>query len=107
MNELPRVLLMDDGDLLRIRKILEGFEVDLQGIRGAVVAEDLEGPFDLVIGTVKQILEFEGIHGGEVFPQGLEAPGIAQLLGALIGPDTQVKLAFRTDLQVLLHVLAV
>ena len=59
MASRPRVLVIDDGELSRIRGFLDGFGVELQHLRGHVIREDLEGPFDLVIASVKQTLAFE------------------------------------------------
>jgi len=60
VDSRPRVLVIDDGELSRIRGFLSGYGVELQHLRGNVILEDLEGSFDLVIATVKQTLEFEG-----------------------------------------------
>jgi hypothetical protein len=104
MSERPRVLLIDDGDLLRIRKILEAFDVDLESIRGALVTEDLESPFDLVIGTVKQILAFEdkldlsamagkpvwiAVHSQDFLPLRvrLRKMGVSYLVQSSVGSD--------------------
>jgi len=56
----PRVLVIDDGELSRIRGFLDGFGIDLRHLRGNVIHEDLDGSFDLVIASVKQTLTFEG-----------------------------------------------
>ncbi len=56
----PRVLLLDDGDLIRIRRMLAALDVELEHLRGEVVREDLEGSRDVVIATVKRILALEG-----------------------------------------------
>ena len=56
-----RVLVIDDGELSRIRGFLDGFGIDLEHLSGKVLHEDLDGCFDLVIATVKQTLSFEGI----------------------------------------------
>lgn len=61
MSERPRVLLIEDPSLLRIRRILQDFDLGLETIRGHLVGEDLEGTYDLAIATVKQILEFEDV----------------------------------------------
>ncbi|MBW1687980.1 MAG: PilZ domain-containing protein [Deltaproteobacteria bacterium] len=60
MDSIPRVLLLDDGDLVRIRRMLADFEVELEHLRGEVIREDLEEPRDVVIATVKRILALEG-----------------------------------------------
>jgi hypothetical protein len=60
LDSLPKVLLLDDGDLVRIRRMLADLEVELEHLRGDVVREDLEGPRDVVIATVKRILALEG-----------------------------------------------
>jgi hypothetical protein len=51
--------VIDDGELARIRGFLDGFGVELQHLRGDVIREDLEGPYDLVIASVKRTLAFE------------------------------------------------
>ena len=60
LDSIPRVLLLDDGDLARIRRMLADFEVELEHLRGEVLREDLEEPRDVVIATVKRILALEG-----------------------------------------------
>jgi hypothetical protein len=55
-----RVLVIDDGELSRIRGFLDGFGIDLEHLSGKVIQEDLDGCYDLVIATVKQTLSFEG-----------------------------------------------
>jgi hypothetical protein len=60
MDSRSKVLLMDDGDLFRIERMLRDFEVDLEHLRGDVIREDLEGSPDVVIATVKRILALEG-----------------------------------------------
>ena len=60
LDSVPRVLLLDDGDLARIRRMLADFEVELEHLRGEVLREDLEEPRDVVIATVKRILALEG-----------------------------------------------
>ncbi|MBW2666508.1 MAG: hypothetical protein JRE13_09480, partial [Deltaproteobacteria bacterium] len=60
MASRPRVLVIDDGELSRIRGFLDGFGIDLRHLRGNVIHEDLDGSFDLVIASVKQTLTFEG-----------------------------------------------
>jgi hypothetical protein len=59
MDSRSKVLLLDDGDLSRIRKMLATFEVDLEHLRGQVIREDLEGSHDVIIATVKRILALE------------------------------------------------
>jgi hypothetical protein len=56
-----RVLVIDDGELSRIRGFLDGFGIDLEHLSGKVIHEDLDGCYDLVIATVKQTLSFEGV----------------------------------------------
>jgi hypothetical protein len=56
----PRVLVIDDGELSRIRGFLDGFGIELEHLQGKVIHEDLDGSFDLVIASVKQTLTFEG-----------------------------------------------
>ena len=60
MDSIPKVLLLDDGELVRIRRMLADFEVELEHLRGEVIREDLEEPRDVVIATVKRILALEG-----------------------------------------------
>jgi hypothetical protein len=60
VDSIPKVLLLDDGDLARIRRMLTDFEVELEHLRGEVIREDLEEPRDVVIATVKRILALEG-----------------------------------------------
>jgi hypothetical protein len=59
LGSIPRVLLLDDGDLVGIRRMLADFEVQLEHLRGEVIREDLEEPRDVVIATVKRILALE------------------------------------------------
>ena len=59
MDSRSKVLLLDDGDLFRIERMLKEFEVDLEHLRGDVIREDLEGSPDVVIATVKRILALE------------------------------------------------
>jgi hypothetical protein len=54
MDSRSKVLLLDDGDLFRIERMLRDFEVDLEHLRGDVIREDLEGSPDVVIATVKR-----------------------------------------------------
>ena len=60
MDSRSKVLLLDDGDLSRIRRLLADFEVELEHLRGDVIREDLEGSHDVIIATVKRILALEG-----------------------------------------------
>ena len=60
MSSRPKVLVIDDGELTRIRKVLGQLDVELEHLRGEVIREDLEGPFDVIVATVKRILDFEG-----------------------------------------------
>jgi hypothetical protein len=60
MDSRSKVLLLDDGDLFRIQRILKDFEVEVEHLRGDVIREDLEGSPDVVIATVKRILALEG-----------------------------------------------
>jgi len=53
------VLVIDDGELARIRGLVGSFGADLTHLRGTVHPEDLAGPFDLVIATVRRVLDFE------------------------------------------------
>lgn len=59
MPDRPRVLVIDDGELSRIRGFLDGFGIEVQHLQGEVAREDLEGSFDLVVASVKQTLSFE------------------------------------------------
>ena len=59
LSQRPKVLVIDDGELGRIREVLGEFDVDLEHLRGHVIRQDLEGSFDVVIAAVKRILEFE------------------------------------------------
>jgi len=59
MDSRSKVLLLDDGDLFRIERMLKEFEVELEHLRGDVIREDLEGSPDVVIATVKRILALE------------------------------------------------
>ena len=61
MDSIPRVLLLDDGELIRIRRMLAELEVELEHLRGEVIREDLEEPRDVVIASVKRILALEGL----------------------------------------------
>ena len=54
------MLVIDDGELARIRGLVGGFGADLTHLRGPVHPEDVAGPFDLVIATVRRILDLEG-----------------------------------------------
>jgi hypothetical protein len=60
LDSIPKVLLLDDGDLARIQLMLADLEVELEHLRGEVIREDLEEPRDVVIATVKRILALEG-----------------------------------------------
>jgi hypothetical protein len=60
MDSRSKVLLLDDGDLFRIQRMLAEFDVELEHLRGDVIREDLEGSPDVVIATVKRILALEG-----------------------------------------------
>jgi hypothetical protein len=60
MESRSKVLLLDDGDLFRIERMLSDFDVELEHLRGDVIREDLEGSPDVVIATVKRILALEG-----------------------------------------------
>ena len=55
-----KVLVIDDGELARVREVLGTLDVDLEHLRGHVIRQDLGGPFDVVVVTVKRVLEFEG-----------------------------------------------
>jgi len=61
LDSIPKILLLDDGDLIRIRRMLAEFEVELEHLRGEVIREDLEEPRDVIIATVKRILALEGV----------------------------------------------
>jgi hypothetical protein len=60
MESRSKVLLLDDGDLFRIERMLSDFDVELEHLRGDVIREDLEGSPDVVIASVKRILALEG-----------------------------------------------
>jgi hypothetical protein len=57
----PRVLVLDDGELSRIRGFLAGYGISLKHLRGDVEREDLEGPYDLVIASVKRTIALEDV----------------------------------------------
>jgi len=60
LSPRPKVLVLDDGELGRIRQALAKSKVDLEHQQGEVLVDDLEGPYDVVFATVKRTLAFEG-----------------------------------------------
>ena len=61
LSQRARVLLLDDGELGRIRGMLRDLDVDLEHLRGAVSSSDLlEGAYDVVFASVRSTLAFEG-----------------------------------------------
>ena len=56
----PRVLVIDDGELTRFVDAFGELDVTLEHLRGVVCRDDLSGPFDVVVATVKRTLAFEG-----------------------------------------------
>jgi hypothetical protein len=59
LSSRPKVLVLDDGELGRIRKAFGKSKVDLEHQSGEVLVDDLEGPYDVVFATVKRTLAFE------------------------------------------------
>jgi hypothetical protein len=61
LTQRARVLLLDDGELGRIRGMLRDLDVDLEHLRGEVSSSDLlEGAYDVVFASVRSTLAFEG-----------------------------------------------
>ena len=61
LSQRAKVLLLDDGELGRIRGMLRDLDVDLEHLRGAVSSSDLlEGAYDVVFASVRSTLAFEG-----------------------------------------------
>jgi hypothetical protein len=56
----PRVLVIDDGELKRFVDAFRELDVELERLRGDVCDDDLAGPYDVVVSTVKRVLTFEG-----------------------------------------------
>lgn len=50
----PSVLLLDDGELSDVRRLLDGLGVDFVHLRGASIGEDLEPPRDLLLTTTRR-----------------------------------------------------
>jgi len=59
MESRSKVLLLDDGDLGRIQRMLKDFDVELEHLCGDVRRVDLEGSPDVVIASVKRVLALE------------------------------------------------
>jgi hypothetical protein len=54
MSFPPSVLLLDDGELSDVRRLLDGLGVDFVHLRGAAIAEGLEAPRDLLLTTARR-----------------------------------------------------
>jgi hypothetical protein len=50
----PSVLLLDDGELSDVRRLLDGLGVDFVHLRGASIGEKLEPPRDLLLTTTRR-----------------------------------------------------
>ena len=55
MPESPSVLLLDDGELDDVQKMLEGLEVSFGRVRGGAIARGTPPPKDLLIATPRRI----------------------------------------------------
>lgn len=53
MSSRPRVLLLGDASFSRVHEVLQSFDIELVVLRGDVQLADLEGPYDLIVATVK------------------------------------------------------
>jgi hypothetical protein len=113
LSSRPKVLVIDDGELGRIRDVFREFDVDLQHLRGQVIREDLEGDFDVVVATVKRILDLEGavdltdlagkptwiaVHGQDFLPLRvrLQKMGVDYLVQSSVGIEALRLLLIHT-----------
>jgi hypothetical protein len=104
LSSRPKVLVLDDGDLGRIRQALAKSKVDLEHQQGEVLVDDLEGPYDAVFATVKRTLAFEGsvdlttlpgkpvwvaVHGQDFLPLRvrLRKMGVSFLIQTSVGAE--------------------
>jgi hypothetical protein len=55
MAESPSVLLLDDGELDDVQKMLEGLEISFGRVRGGAIARGTPPPKDLLIATPRRI----------------------------------------------------
>jgi len=55
MPDSPSVLLLDDGELDDVQKMLEGLEIPFGRIRGGAIARSTPAPKDLLIATPRRI----------------------------------------------------
>ncbi len=53
----PVLLLVHDGELADVRAAASGFDVSILDQQGSVTAEELRGPFDVVIATPQRMLD--------------------------------------------------
>ena len=61
LSQRASVLLLDDGELGRIRGMLRDLDVDLKHLRGEVSSIDLlEDAYDVIFASVRRTLAFEG-----------------------------------------------
>jgi hypothetical protein len=61
VSQRNKVLLLDDGELGRIRGMLRDLDVDLKHLEGEVSSSDLlEGAYDVVFASVRRTLALEG-----------------------------------------------
>jgi hypothetical protein len=54
MPDIPRILLVDDGELNEVAKMLDGLQVDHTRLRGGQVEDDLAPPTHLLIATPRR-----------------------------------------------------
>ncbi|UCE85877.1 MAG: PilZ domain-containing protein [Deltaproteobacteria bacterium] len=57
MDGTPSVLMVDDGELGRVRHVLQRFEVELDHLTDGPIQECVEGPYDLLVTSVKRAPE--------------------------------------------------
>jgi hypothetical protein len=70
MPESPSVLLLDDGELDDVQKMLEGLEVSFGRVRGGAIARGTPPPKDLLIATPRRI----NVVKSEFDPGAAQAP---------------------------------
>jgi len=104
LSSRPKILVLDDGDLGRIRQAFAESDVDLEHLRGEVLIDDLEGPYDVIFATVKRTLALEGsvdlaalpgkpvwvaVHGQDFLPLRvrLRQMGVGFLIQSSVGSE--------------------
>ncbi len=62
MKRRPTVLLIDDGELVRVRELLTELEAEVDELRGEAMPEDVEQPYDVVVTTAQRAIALADPH---------------------------------------------